>query len=96
MESIIKRPIVSEKATAQQSKGVYAFEVDKAANKYQIADVIEKMFTVKVAKVNTLIVRGKLKSRFVGGRQVSGKTNSYKKAIITLKAGETIDFFANI
>jgi large subunit ribosomal protein L23 len=94
--SIIKRPIINEKFTARQKDGVYGFEVDNAAKKPEIRAAVEKMFGVKVEKVNTLNVRGKVKSRMLKGRPTTGKTSAYKKAIVYLKAGEVIDFYANI
>jgi len=94
--SIIKRPLINEKFTARQKDGVYGFEVDKAADKLQIRAAVEKMFGVKVEKVNTLNVRGKVKSRMMKGRPTTGKTAAYKKAIVYLKEGEVIDFYANI
>ncbi len=94
--AIIKRPIINEKFTARQKDGVYGFEVDKQADKLQIRAEVEKMFGVKVDKVNTMVVRGKTKSRFMKGRFVTGKTSSYKKAIVYLQKGEVIDFYANL
>ena len=96
MATIIKRPIINEKFTARQKDGVYGFEVSKDANKQQIRAEIEKMFSVKVDKVNTMNVRGKVKSRMTNGRQSTGKTAAYKKAIVYLQKGEVIDFYANI
>jgi large subunit ribosomal protein L23 len=72
------------------TEGKYVFVVDKRANKIQIADAVKEVFNVKVEKVNTVNVRGKSKRM---GR-TSGKTASYKKAIVKLAAGETIEFFS--
>ena len=96
MESIIKRPILNEKFSALNEKGVYGFVVEKSSNKIEIAKAVERSFGVKVDKVNTMNVRGKLKTRFQKGKFTSGKTASYKKAIVYLKSGEVIDFFAGI
>jgi len=96
MTIIIKRPIINEKFTARQKDGVYGFEVDSNADKFQIRAAVEAMFSVKVEKVNTMNVRGKTKSRFMKGRSMSGKTAAYKKAIVYLKEGQVIDFYANI
>jgi large subunit ribosomal protein L23 len=96
MLNIIKRPIINEKFTARQKDGVYGFEVDKDADKFQIRAAVEKMFGVKVEKVNTMNVRGKAKSRFVKGKAMTGKTAAYKKAIVYLQKDEVIDFYANI
>ncbi len=87
---IIIRPIITEKSSSLMAMNKYTFEVHKTANKIQIAKAVEEVFNVKVAGVNTINVKGKTKRR---GRTV-GKTNSYKKAIVKLAAGETIEFFS--
>ncbi|MDY2777897.1 MAG: 50S ribosomal protein L23 [Collinsella sp.] len=89
--SIIIRPVVSERSFANMEEGKYTFEVAKNANKYQIKDAIEEIFNVKVARVNTLIVKPKNKRV----RYVTGKTRSWKKAIVTLREGDTIEVFGN-
>jgi large subunit ribosomal protein L23 len=96
MQDIIKKPIVNEKFSALNEKGVYGFVVDKTANKLEIGQAIEKLFGVKVSKVNTMNVRGKSKSRFQRGRFTKGTSPSYKKAIVYLKEGEVIDFYSGI
>ncbi|HAM97373.1 MAG TPA: 50S ribosomal protein L23 [Marinilabiliales bacterium] len=94
---IILRPIISEKMTAQTEKmNRYGFIVERTADKIQIAKAIEELYNVKVASVNTIRYGGKLKSRYTKAGFVQGKTNNYKKAIITLAVGETIDFYSNI
>ncbi len=94
---IILRPIISEKMTAQTEKmNRYGFIVERSADKTQIAKAIEDLYNVKVASVNTIRYGGKLKSRYTKAGFVQGKTNNYKKAIITLVEGETIDFYSNI
>ena len=94
---ILKKPILTEKATALTEKlNRYAFQVDPKANKLQIKDAIQKMYGVTIEAVNTLVVSGKIKSRGTKGGVVSGRTPKYKKAIVTLKAGEVIDFYSNI
>ena len=85
--NIIHKPILTEKSTTLNQFNQYSFRVDPRATSLQIKNVIEKFFKVKVSKVNTLIVRGKLKS-FKGS---SGYKKNYKKAIVTLKEGDTID-----
>lgn len=91
------KPIITEKMTIQGEKmNRYGFIVDKRANKVQIKSAIEQMYSVAVSDINTMIVGGKAKSRFTRTGIVSGKTKSYKKAIITLKEGEKIDFYSNI
>ncbi|HEC42372.1 MAG TPA: 50S ribosomal protein L23 [Bacteroides sp.] len=96
MEILIK-PIVTEKMTTLgEDLNRYGFLVHKDANKIQIKMAVEKMYGVSVSSVNTMIYGGKVKSRFTKSGVVTGKTNSYKKAIITLAEGETIDFYSNI
>lgn len=90
-------PIVTEKATRLTEKlNRYTFRVSPDANKFQIQDLVEKLYGVKVVAVNTAVVRGKNKSRYTKSGLLKGKTSSYKKAIITVADGETIDFFSNI
>lgn len=86
---IIIRPLITEKSTTLMAEGKYVFEVAKAANKIEIAKAISQIFNVKVASVNTVNVEGKVKRM---GRSV-GKRSDYKKAIVKLAAGETIEFF---
>lgn len=86
---ILIRPLITERTTDLMTDGKYVFVVDKRANKIQIADAVREIFKVTVEDVNTVNVKGKTKRR---GRTV-GKTASYKKAIVKIKAGETIEFF---
>ena len=87
---ILIRPLITERTTDLMTEGKYVFVVDKRANKIQIADAVKEVFNVKVENVNTVNVKGKKKRM---GRSV-GKTASYKKAIVKLAAGETIEFFS--
>ncbi len=87
---ILIRPLISERSTDLMQDGKFVFIVDKRANKIQIAQAVKEIFNVTVEDVNTINVKGKTKRR---GRTV-GKTASYKKAIVKLKAGETIEFFS--
>ncbi len=96
MIGIIYRPIVTEKLTNVQEKGVYAFEVDGQANKIEIKKAIEKRFNVKVANVRTMNYKGKMKTQMTKRGRFVGKTSHFKKAVITLKAGEKIELFGNI
>ena len=84
---VLRRPLITEKNTILQEQDKYAFEVALTANKHQIKEAVEKAFKVKVAKVNVLMVRGKMRRR--GSRMVMSR--NWKKAIVTLKAGEKID-----
>ena len=86
---LIIRPLITEKSTTLMAEGKYVFEVAKSANKIEIAKAISQIFKVKVASVNTINVEGKVKRM---GRSV-GKRSDYKKAIVKLAAGETIEFF---
>ncbi len=86
---IIIRPLITEKSTNLMAEGKYVFEVAKAANKIEIAKAISQIFNVKVVSVNTVNVEGKVKRM---GRSI-GKRSDYKKAIVKLAAGETIEFF---
>jgi large subunit ribosomal protein L23 len=91
-EQIIKRPIaLTEKATLLRSSNQVIFEVDTKANKIQIRDAVETLFNVKVEDVNTLIQRGK--ARRIGRR--AAKTSNWKKAIVTLRAGDDIQFLSD-
>ena len=94
--SVLKRPILTEKATALSNFGKYVFEVSKTANKIEIAKAIEKMYGVNVASVDTMRVIGRKKTRMSRGKAISGITSTYKKAIVTLKEGEVIDIYAEI
>jgi large subunit ribosomal protein L23 len=89
-ESIIRRPIIlTEKANLLRDASQVVFEVAREANKIQIKDAVQKLFNVKVTNVNTLVMRGKDRRM---GRGYS-KTQNWKKAIVTLKKGDTIEFF---
>lgn len=93
---ILKKPLITEKMNAIMDKrGQYGFVVDKKATKVEIKEAIEKFYTVEVNSVNTMIVRGKSRRNRRTG-QISGYTDAYKKAIVTLKEGFKIDFYENI
>ena len=96
MEVIIK-PILTEKMTIQGEKlNRYGFIVDIRANKLQVRNAVEKMYNVTVTDVNTINYMGKQKSRYTNAGLLQGRTNNFKKAIVTLKAGDQIDFYSNI
>lgn len=87
---IIRRPLVTEKSTQQKDVNhQYVFEVDRDANKIEIQGAVERLFKVKVLEVRTCNILGKMKR--VGRR--FGKRPDWKKAIVTLKEGDRIDFF---
>ena len=95
--NIKQKPILTEKASALTEKSNrFTFRVDHRANKLQIKSAIEKMYGVNIIALNTMVVVGKLKSRNTKGGMVSGRSPKYKKAIVTLKDGETIDYYSNI
>jgi large subunit ribosomal protein L23 len=87
---VIRRPLITEKSTRQKEENrQYAFEVDQGANKVEIQSAVERLFKVKVLQVRTGNVLGKVKRL---GRRY-GKRPDWKKAIVTLKEGDRIDFF---
>ncbi|HTR98941.1 MAG TPA: 50S ribosomal protein L23 [Bacteroidota bacterium] len=96
MTGILKRPIVTEKMTALQEKGQYAFEVDLGANKIDIARAVEKKFSVTVVDVRTSRHPGKSKSQMTRKGRFAGRTPRWKKAIVRLKDGDKIQFFQNV
>jgi len=94
---IIIKPIVTEKMTQLGDKlNRYGFRVQKDANKIEIKQAVEAMYDVTVDEVNTMVVAAKKKSRYTKGGVVKGSTSAYKKAIITVKEGDKIDFYSNI
>ena len=96
MEVLIK-PIVTEKMTIQGEKlNRYGFIVDRRANKLQIKKAVESLYNVTVSEVNTMNYAGKRKSRFTKAGILSGRTNHFKKAIVTLAGSDVIDFYSNI
>ncbi|OCX51779.1 50S ribosomal protein L23 [Mucilaginibacter sp. PPCGB 2223] len=94
---VLKKPLLTEKVSILTDKlNRYSFIVDPRANKIQIADAIKAMYGIEVVAVNTMRYVGKLKSRNTKAGPVSGRAAKYKKAIVTLKDGETIDFYSTI
>ena len=95
--SILKKPIITEKATNDSEvNNRFAFVVDNKANKIEIKDAVESAYGVSVEKVRTMNVRPNRKSRYTKTGIVTGKTNAYKKAIVQVAEGETIDLYANL
>jgi large subunit ribosomal protein L23 len=95
--AIIIKPIVTEKMTMLGEKlNKYGFRVHKGANKIEIKKAVQDMYNVTVVAVNTSVVAGKKKSRYTKGGMIKGATSDYKKAVVTLKEGEQIDFYSNI
>ena len=94
---VIFKPVITEKMTAKGEKlNQFGFIVDKRANKLQIKGEVEELYGVEVLSVNTMNYSGKKKSRNTKSGVISGKTNAFKKAIVTIVEGESIDFFSNI
>ncbi len=89
---ILRRPLITEKYTTLQAQGKYAFEVAGEANKPQIKQAVEKAFKVEVTAVNVMTVPGK--RRKLGRRQLPA--HPWKKAIVTLKLGDKIEFFEGV
>lgn len=94
--SVLIKPLVTEKVSALNEKGKYGFVVNRKANKVEIKKAVEKMYGVNVEDVNTMNYLGKAKSRYTKSRVVSGRSPSYKKAIVTVADGEVIDFYSEI
>lgn len=96
MEILVK-PLVTEKMTDMSERfNRYGFVVDRKASKPQIKKAIETLYNVTVENVNTMVYGGKVKSRYTKGGVITGKTVAFKKAIVTLVEGDSIDFYSNI
>ena len=94
---ILIKPILTEKANAQQETlRRYAFKVNRRANKLEIKNAVEQFYGVNVLEVNTLVVPGKNKTRSTKSGIISGIKSGYKKALVTVAEGETIDLYASI
>ena len=97
LAEVLIKPILTEKANAQQEKlKRYAFKVSRKANKLEIKKAVEEFYGVSVVDVNTLVVPGKNKTKFTKAGFVKGVRPAYKKALVTLAEGDTIDLYANI
>ncbi len=92
LHDIIRRPLITEKATDLQMQDTYVFEVARTANKIQVKNAVEKAFDVHVIDVNVLTVPGKMRRR--GRREIP--TSPWKKAIVKLKAGDKITYFEGV
>jgi len=91
MSSILKKPLITEKAMKLSEIGQYVFDVDTDANKIEIKKAVEKMFEVNVVSIRTARLKGKVKSRFTRKGLMRGKTALRKRAYVTLKKGQTIE-----
>ncbi len=97
LSEVLIKPILTEKANAQQDKlRRYAFRVARKANKLEIKKAVEEFYGVTIVDVNTVVVPGKNKTRYTKKGFVQGQKPAYKKALVTVAEGETIDLYANI
>lgn len=97
LTEVLIRPILTEKANAQQEKlRRYAFKVNKKANKLEIKKAVEDFYGITVIDVNTVVVPSKARSRSTKAGLIVGRKAGYKKALITLAKGDTIDLYSNI
>ncbi len=97
LTDIIIAPVITEKAQKlSENLNQYAFIVNKKANKIQIKEAVEKLYNVKVLSVNTMNFLGKQRRKYTKSGIIQGRTNNYKKAIVTLADTDTIDFFSNV
>lgn len=96
MASILLRPIITEKMTELGDKRQYAFEVSSGVNKIEIGKAVEKKFNVAVTSIRTVVVKGKTKTQMTKRGRFEGRAKTWKKAIVTLKQGDKIDYFGNV
>ena len=97
LSEVLIKPILTEKANAQQEKlRRYAFRVNRKANKLEIKKAVESFYGINVVDVNTVVVPAKSKARSTKAGVVEGRKPSYKKALVTVAVGESIDLYANI
>ncbi len=94
--SVLLKPLITEKATAMNDEGKFAFIVDKKADKLEIKKAVEEMYDVTVESINTINTKGKPKTRYTKSRIISGRTQKLKKAFVKLKDGDFIDFYSDI
>lgn len=95
MINILQKPLVTEKASSLNEKGVYGLLVAREANKISIKKAVEETYHVTVVRVNTMCYAGKNKARYTKAGLSRGKKAAYKKALVSLKAGEVIDFYSH-
>jgi large subunit ribosomal protein L23 len=93
---VVLRPVISEKSMDETTRHKYTFAVDETANKMQIKAAVEELFDVTVLRVNVLMTKSKEKSRNRGRNRQRGYTSPWKKAIVTVKAGDSIEFFEGV
>lgn len=93
MIDILQKPLITEKVTKANERGVYGFIVNRKANKIEIKKAVEYFYNVTVDSVNTIRYAGKKKVRYTKTGVNRGKTAAYKKALVTLRSGNVIDFY---
>ncbi|HEY8387328.1 MAG TPA: 50S ribosomal protein L23 [Parasegetibacter sp.] len=97
LSEVLIKPILTEKANAQQEKlRRYAFKVARKANKLEIKKAIEDFYGVNVVDVNTAVIPGKDKTRYTKAGFIKGRKPAYKKALVTVAEGETIDLYGTV
>jgi len=94
--NILKKPLITEKISAMNDRGIYGFIVEKTAKKSAIKAAVGEMYGVKVTAVRTMRYAAKKKTRYTKAKVVSGYTNAFKKAIVQVAEGEVIDFYGDI
>ena len=95
--NILIKPVITEKMTAEaENLNRFGFVVDRSANKLEIKKAVEESYDVTVESVRTMVCIGKKRTRGTKSGFISGRTKTYKKAIVTLSEGDTIDFYSNI
>ncbi|APU67519.1 MAG: 50S ribosomal protein L23 [Christiangramia sp.] len=95
--SILIKPVITEKATADsEMNNRFTFVVSNKANKIQIKEAIESAYGVSVTKVRTINVRPDRKTRYTKSGMITGKTSAFKKAVVQVAEGETIDLYSNL
>ena len=95
--NILIKPVITEKMTSEaENLNRFGFVVDRSANKIEIKKAVEESYDVTVESVRTMVCIGKKRTRGTKSGFISGRTKTYKKAIVTLSEGDTIDFYSNI
>lgn len=97
MKNVLIKPLITEKMTdITEGLNQFGFIVEPAANKLEIKKAVEDLYGITVENVNTMVYPGKKKARSTKTKYITGKTRKFKKAIVTVASGETIDFYSNI
>jgi large subunit ribosomal protein L23 len=95
LSEVLVGPVITEKVNLQMERqGRYTFVVGRQANKLEVKKAVEELYGVRVAEVNTMVVPAKNKTRFTKAGLLTGRKGAYKKAVVTLAEGDTIDLFA--